>query len=42
MEDKGLDQRRPSKGRAIWDFFWHSAVGAIVGVVALIILRKYF
>ena len=30
-----------SRGQQIFDFIWQSALGGIVGVIALILLLKY-
>jgi hypothetical protein len=37
MDKHGKD--RP--GRAVFNFVWQSAVGAVVAVVVLLLLRKY-
>ncbi len=41
MDMSGDKRKKDRPDRPVFDFLWKSAVGAIVGIVALIILRKY-
>ena len=40
MPDDQLKTER-SLGRQVFDFVWQSAIGAVVAVIVLILLRKY-